>query len=95
LDLEGIRHLAELSRLSLSEEEMEALREHFERIMGYFARLSTLDLEGVEPFYGFGEEATPTREDEVASWPDRDLFLEGLPRREGDFVRVPRIVREV
>lgn len=60
-----IQHLAELSALSLTEEETELLRVDVSSILNYVDKLSELDTENVEPTYVVGDLSNINREDEI------------------------------
>ena len=57
LTLAEVEHIAELARLSLTEEEKARYREQLSAILDYVARLQTLDTDGSEQF--------PSRESQV------------------------------
>lgn len=87
---EEVRRIAALIRLEVGDEEAEALGRHFQKILGHFARLRELNLEGVKPFVP-GEPRMIFREDVESSWEERGEVLAQAPFREGDFFRVPRL----
>ena len=49
MDLDGIRHVAELAELSLTEEEEQRMASEVGRILAYVAELDAVDTEGVPP----------------------------------------------
>lgn len=49
MDLEPIRHVAELAELELSEDEQLRLAEDFGRIVAFIAELDAVDTTGIEP----------------------------------------------
>ena len=89
---EEVRRIAALIQLEVGDEEAEELGRHFQKVMGYFARLREMDLEGVEPFTP-GEPRITLREDVETPWEERGEVLDRAPFREGDFFRVPRMER--
>ena len=46
---EQIKHLAHLSRLELSDSEIDAMQGDMSKILGFVAQVEELDLDGVEP----------------------------------------------
>ncbi|WP_051461099.1 MULTISPECIES: Asp-tRNA(Asn)/Glu-tRNA(Gln) amidotransferase subunit GatC [Aminobacterium] len=94
VEAEDIRHVAALARLEISEEEVKAMHQHFEKIMAYFNRLSELDLQGIDAFALKVDEEIPWREDVEIDSSVREEALNEAPYRHGDFFRVPRIVEE-
>ncbi len=94
MDLKDVKHIANLSKLELSDEELNGMKQHFEKILKYFHELQKLDLKDVEPCYHIREQSTPLRDDVVEKWDGLEDFLKGVPKREGTFVKVPQIVSE-
>jgi aspartyl-tRNA(Asn)/glutamyl-tRNA(Gln) amidotransferase subunit C len=89
-----VEHVARLARLELSEPEKERMRVQLDRILAYIDKLRALPTEGVEPTSHAIPILNVMREDEVRPcWPV-EAMLANAPEREGDFVRVPRIIEE-
>lgn len=95
-----VRHVANLARLHVEEEEIPGLVSHFEKILGHFSTLSQashegrLNLEGVDPFLFTEREVPPLREDGAVSSAVGDEVLHAAPRRKDRFFVVPRILEE-
>ncbi|MBQ3433294.1 Asp-tRNA(Asn)/Glu-tRNA(Gln) amidotransferase subunit GatC [Candidatus Saccharibacteria bacterium] len=62
---EDILHLASLSNLSLTDEEVESLGKDLQDIIKYISQLDELDTENVEPTYQVFEMENVWRDDEV------------------------------
>ena len=67
-------------------------RHGFERILDYVAHLETVDTEGVPATTRAVEVVNVCREDLVTPTDVREELLNEAPQREGDFIRVPKIV---
>jgi aspartyl-tRNA(Asn)/glutamyl-tRNA(Gln) amidotransferase subunit C len=87
-----IRKIAKLSRLSLPDSQVGAIRTQLSSILGHIAQLQAVPVEGVEPM------AHPLRivnrldEDEPkASMPIEEL-LKNAPAVEGRFLAVPKVL---
>ncbi len=63
-----VKHLAELSNISLSDEDMESLRHDLANILGYIEQLSELDTTGVDPTYQVSANQNTWREDEIDNY---------------------------
>lgn len=63
---DDVRHLAQLSSLQLSEDEVEALRQDIGGILSYVEQLEELDTEGVAPTYQVTDLENIWREDDIA-----------------------------
>ena len=92
LDRETMENVALLSKLMLSEEEMEKAKEEMQRMLDYVDKLNTLDTEGVDPVTHLLADGNVFREDVVENGDDRENILANAPeKRDGAFV-VPRTV---
>ncbi|MEM7233218.1 MAG: Asp-tRNA(Asn)/Glu-tRNA(Gln) amidotransferase subunit GatC [Planctomycetota bacterium] len=89
---ELVAHIARLSRLSLSAEESEDMKSHFEKVLGFVQELSALNLEGVDPSPFANDQSNVFREDEVGETLPIDEALSNAPQRSGASFVVPRIV---
>lgn len=65
VESETIKHLAELSNFSVSEEETKSLQKDLGEILKYVSQLDEVDVEGVEPTYQVFEMENVWREDEI------------------------------
>ena len=92
INLEQVRHVAQLARLELSPQEEERLQVELSAILSYIDKLNELDTAEVEPTAQVGEAGTPAREDEVTNRPAPNEMLANAPAREGNFFKVPRII---
>ena len=86
-----VRHIAKLSNLEFTEDELREMEEHFNAIMEYFKKLSSVDTERVEPTFYVIKHQTPMREDRVKKGLEREDVLAIAPHTEGGYIRVPRI----
>lgn len=92
VSLEEVRHMAQLSRLAISEQEEKLFARQFGDILGHVDILAAVDTEGVQPLYSpvTGREAT--REDEARDIRSRAEILANAPETDGECFIVPRIV---
>ena len=92
ITLEQVRHVAELARLELDDEEMETMRAQLDAVLGYMAKLEELEVSGVEPTFYSIEMQAPLRPDEVKPSLSHEDALRGAPaEKEGGFA-VPRVI---
>lgn len=89
-----IEHVARLARLDLSEPEKERMRSQLNAILTYIDKLRRLNTDNVEPTSHAIPMVNVMREDELRPCLPREEMLANAPEREGDFVRVPRIIEE-
>lgn len=89
-----VKHLAELSNISLSDEDMESLRHDLANILGYIEQLSELDTTGVDPTYQVSANQNTWREDEIDNYGverDQLLALAGTNQAENQ-IKVPKVL---
>jgi aspartyl-tRNA(Asn)/glutamyl-tRNA(Gln) amidotransferase subunit C len=89
-----IRALARLARVRVPDEDVPALRDQLERILGYVRGLAEVDVTDVEPFIGPRDEPTRLRADDPQPPLDPALALRSAARHDDAHVLVPRFVDE-
>ncbi|HET8884337.1 MAG TPA: Asp-tRNA(Asn)/Glu-tRNA(Gln) amidotransferase subunit GatC [Candidatus Saccharimonadales bacterium] len=72
---DDVQHLAQLSSLQLTDDELDNLRDDISNILGYVEQLGELDTTGVEPTYQVTDLQNVWREDVVI---DSDVTREQL-----------------
>ena len=87
-----VRVIGELSRLALSDEEVERLQRELSAILDYMAELARLDTSGVEPMTHAVPLFAPLRADELGPQLEPEVALADAPGREGAFFEVPKII---
>ena len=88
-----IRHIARLSRIELNEEQTDALARQFARTLAYFDKLQELDTDSVQPLTHAVELSNVLARDEPGPSLSADEALANAPERDGNFFRVPRVLR--
>jgi len=87
-----VEYVAHLSRLALSDEEMDRFAEQLDEILHYIDKLNELDTSDVEPLVHAIDRANVFREDEPAgSLAQKDALQNAPDYSEGCF-KVPRII---
>ncbi|MDE5879620.1 MAG: Asp-tRNA(Asn)/Glu-tRNA(Gln) amidotransferase subunit GatC [Desulfovibrio sp.] len=88
---EEVRHMAELSRLAVTEEEERLFARQFGDILAHMDLLSRVDTEGVEPLYSPHAHAAATRADEAANLRTHAEVLANSPEPNAEYFVVPRL----
>ena len=89
IDREQVLHVALLSRLALTEEEVETMARELSGILEHVDRIAELDLEQVEPTAHVVDLENVLRPDEPRpSWPREQILEQAPDPAEGAF-RVP------
>jgi aspartyl-tRNA(Asn)/glutamyl-tRNA(Gln) amidotransferase subunit C len=88
-----MKHLAELSQLSLTAAEMAGLKKDLTGILAYVEELNEVNVAGVEPTYQVFDLETVWREDEEVDYGTNRAPLLGLAREVKDnSVVVPKVL---
>ena len=90
---EDVLHLAELSNISLSEEQIEPLIRDLGNIVNYFSQLDELNTENVEPTYQCFDMQNVWREDNIVEFEaKRDDLLALTTESEDNQIKVPKVL---
>lgn len=89
IDREQVLHVARLSRLRLSEEEVERMVGELSGILDHVDRIGNLDLEGVEPTSHVVALENVLRADEPRPSLPRDVALASAPEPQDGAFRAP------
>ena len=66
-----------------------------EEVTEFFAQLKAIDVSGVQPsLRALADESADLREDTPVVHPMAEAFLESVPQRDGDLIKVPRITTD-
>ncbi|GAA0657890.1 Asp-tRNA(Asn)/Glu-tRNA(Gln) amidotransferase subunit GatC [Salarchaeum japonicum] len=86
VDAEEVRHVADLARVTLSEDEVDAFAEQFSEVLGYFEALEDVPEVESEP-----ELVNVMREDEVEESLSQEAALANADESEDGFFKGPRV----
>ncbi len=89
---ELVKNLAELSRLSFNEQEMEVIKKDLQQMIGFIDKLQELDTTGVEPLLHMSNAVNVLREDMVQGSISREEALKNALENDGVFIRVPKVI---
>jgi aspartyl-tRNA(Asn)/glutamyl-tRNA(Gln) amidotransferase subunit C len=88
---EDVLRVARLARLTLDEQDAEAMTAHFTKVLAYIEKLTVLPTDDIEPATHAVTVAAPLRADCVTNAPDPAL-LQTAPAKDGTFFKVPKII---
>lgn len=94
IDTKTVKHVANLVRLGISEEEAQKFSGQFSSIIDYFNMLNEVDTENVIPASDIANAENVLREDEVKPSMSREEFLKNAPQTERGYVKVPTVLGE-
>lgn len=89
---EQVRHVADLARLALTEEEVETLAKQLGDIIDYAELLNELDTDNVEPTTHVLDIKNVLRKDEPKKWITQEEALKNAPDVQDGQFRVPAIL---
>lgn len=92
VSLDDLKHLAELARLRLSEEEFASLHSDLNRVLEHFQQLQSLDLSGLEETPHAVDVESVWREDEPVEGLSREEVLAAAPEDQSGLFLVPTII---
>lgn len=90
---DDVRHLAQLSSLQLSDDELDGLQTDIDAILKYVEQLDELDTDGVEPTYQVTDLQNVWRDDKVVQHEvSREQLLALSPAVSDYQVKVPKVL---
>ena len=89
---ETVRHLADLSNISLQDDAVKNLTEDLRKIIDYIDELSELDTTNVEPTYQVTGLSNVWREDEVKPQLSREDLLKISPDSAKNSIKVAKVL---
>ncbi|MCK4897367.1 MAG: Asp-tRNA(Asn)/Glu-tRNA(Gln) amidotransferase subunit GatC [Anaerolineales bacterium] len=92
LTREEVEHIAELARLTLTDEEIARYSEQLSAILEYFASLQTLDTTDIPPTSSVLAARSVLRPDEPRPGLSKDDLLRNAPETEANQFRVPPVL---
>lgn len=91
---EEVRHVADLSKLSFSEEETAEFATTLSKIVDMVELLNEVDTEGVPVTTTMADCKTVMREDVAVAGDDRDELFKNVPQSENYYIKVPAILED-
>ena len=92
IDQNQVRKVAKLSRLDLTEAEVEEFTGQLSAILEYVEKMNELDTAGVEPLAHCLPVSNVLREDSAKESLGTEKVLANAPQRDGEFFKVPKIL---
>jgi len=92
LDKSQVRKVARLSRLELTEAEVEEFTGQLSAILDYVEKMNELDTENIEPLAHCLPISNVFRPDRVEESLGTEKVLVNAPQRDGNFFKVPKIL---
>ena len=94
MDIDDVKKVASLARLSLSDDELTAYREQLTDILGYVQILDEVNIEDAAPMPHAVDLQNVFRQDARGASLERDAALSNAPKTDGRFFQVPQILEQ-
>lgn len=92
LSADDVRKVARLSRLALTESQVESYRHQLSAVLGYIDRLRQLDLKSVEPMAHAAETVNRLDDDTPGRTLPNSALMNLAPDKMEPFIRVPKVI---
>jgi aspartyl-tRNA(Asn)/glutamyl-tRNA(Gln) amidotransferase subunit C len=92
LTADEVRHIARLARVGLTDEDVARFQTQLSSILDSFAALQAIDTDGVRPTAQPQDLLNVERDDDPRPSLPRQEMLANAPVRDGEFIRVRRIL---
>ncbi|SEJ59094.1 aspartyl/glutamyl-tRNA(Asn/Gln) amidotransferase subunit C [Sphingobium sp. AP50] len=92
IDLQTVKKIASLSRISVTDAEAEAMVPELNNILGWVEQLGEVDVTGVEPMTAVIPNHQRLRDDVINDGDVRDKVLANAPQAEHGFFAVPKVI---
>ncbi|MEJ7925264.1 Asp-tRNA(Asn)/Glu-tRNA(Gln) amidotransferase subunit GatC [Sphingobium sp. AN641] len=92
IDLATVKKIASLSRISVTQDEAQAMVPELNNILGWVEQLGEVDVTGVEPMTAVIPNHLRLREDAITDGNVRDKVLANAPQAEHGFFAVPKVI---
>lgn len=92
ISTDDVKHIAKLSKLYLSEEELEKYTSDLSNIVNFANELSSIDVNGVMPTNHILDIKNVFREDKSDISYNREEILKNAPTKEAGCISVPKVM---
>lgn len=91
---EDVKHIADLARIELTEEESERFTREISDVLGYIAQLGEVDTENVEPISQVTGKINVFREDAAVDCSEetKAIMAENYPDSQDGYIKVKQIL---
>ena len=92
IDINEVKHIADLAKLSFSEDELQRMAKELDSIVRYMEKLKALDVSHVESTTHVTDLHNVFREDKTSSPMPVQEALRNAPARKLDYFSVPKVL---
>lgn len=92
VDADIVKRIGHLARIRVADDEVSALADELNTILGFVEQLNEVDVENVEPMTSVTPMALRRRVDKVTAGGHADQIVANAPLSEDNFFMVPKVV---
>jgi aspartyl-tRNA(Asn)/glutamyl-tRNA(Gln) amidotransferase subunit C len=92
IDIDTARRVAHLARIAVNEDDLPALADEFNAILGFVEQLNEVNVDGVEPMTSVTPMRLKRRVDGVTDGDQQAAVLSNAPDAREGFFAVPKVV---
>jgi len=92
ITIDEVKHIAKLSKLNISDDELEYYVSEMDKMINYFNILSKVDTSKVEPMTHVSNIKNVTRDDKEKQSLKASDAIKNSPETFGRFIKVPKIL---
>ena len=92
IDSKTVDKLAELAKLEFDEASKEEIIKDLNRIVTFVEKLNEMDTSNVEPLVYLTEDTNVMRDDTVKQEITQQEALKNAPKRDSDYIKVPKVI---
>ena len=89
-----IDNLANLSKLSFTDDEKNEIGNDLEKMIDFVNKLNEINTEGVEPLLHMTDKVNVMRDDDVKYFSTSEELLSQAPHNDGVYVKVPKVIQK-
>ena len=93
INREKIQKLANLSRLNLSDSEIQDMLGDLQEILNFIDKLATINTDKIQPLTHIHQKTNIYREDNVTSVDIKRAILNNAPNHDSDYIKVPKVLK--
>jgi aspartyl-tRNA(Asn)/glutamyl-tRNA(Gln) amidotransferase subunit C len=92
LDAETLKKIAHLSRLEIDEKDTDQMLHDMSNMLTFVEKLKEVNTDGIEPLTTMSLEVNAFREDVARPDLSHVQVLQGAPKKDSDYFRVPKVL---
>ncbi|MBR3721057.1 MAG: Asp-tRNA(Asn)/Glu-tRNA(Gln) amidotransferase subunit GatC [Clostridia bacterium] len=90
---EELLHIAKLSDLKISDEELESYRSNLQDILNFAEVVNNANVDGLDETIGANDNFNVFRDDIVKEFEDGDALLANAPEKERNMFKIPKVIQ--